>query len=300
MSRDTELIRAHTLDQRRRGLQESTIGTRRRMLTHLSGWVGEKGLLGVVTEDVELFLDGRRVIRKTRYAYISNLHVFYQWAMFFGHIDSDPTAKITRPKIRQGIPRPISDVDLQLALSMARSDARVIIALAAYEGMRCIEIARLTREDILDDRHPPLIVARGKGDKPRLIPLHPAVAEALWSLPVPRSGPVLRWQDGSPLPPWKVSHLGNEYLHGIGIAATVHQLRHWFGTSLYRTSGKDLLLVRDMMGHSSITTTTVYAAFDRDDATQAVSALSAYGTQLPLVWAPSAILPPASDGKGER
>lgn len=291
---DKGLIRSHTLDQRRRGLQESTIGNRQRMLYHLSGWMGERGLLEATTEDIETFLDARKVLRKTRYAYISSLHVFYQWAMFAGHLDIDPTARITRPKVRQGIPRPISDADLQLALSMARSEVRVIVALAAYEGMRCIEIARLTREDVLDDRQPALIVARGKGDKPRLIPLHPAVMESLWALPIPKNGPVLTWHNGDSLPPWKVSQLGNEYLHGLGIDATVHQLRHWFGTTLYRTSGKDLLLVRDMMGHSSITTTTVYAAFDRDGAAQAITALSAYGSQPPLPWPAQATIRPES------
>ena len=55
---------------------------------------------------------------------------------------------------------------------------------------------------------------------------------------------------------------------------TMQQLRHWFDTHLYQASGKDLLLVRDLMGHSSITTTTVYAAFDRAGAAAAVTALT--------------------------
>lgn len=268
------MIRAHTIDQRRRGLEETTIDCRTRIVSHLATWVGARGVLTATTEDIEQFLDGRKIGRKTRYTYISNLHVFYTWAATAGLIDQDPTVGIVRPRLRPGLPRPINDADLDLALVFARGDIRVMLSLAAYQGFRCIEIARLTREDVLDGREPPVILARGKGDKPRVIPLHDKVSDALRLLPLPRSGPVLHWPDGRPLPPWKVSQLGNEYLHGIGLDATMHQLRHWFGTTLYRTSGRDLLLVRDLMGHSSITTTTIYASYDRAGAATAVDALS--------------------------
>lgn len=243
------------------------------MLQHLADWMGHRGLLGAAAEDIEQFLDSRRISKKTRYDYISNLHSFYDWAVLTGAASADPTATIVRPKVRAGLPRPISDNDLALAVEMSRGDIRVIICCAAYQGMRCIEISRLRREDILDEKDPPMILARGKGDKPRLIPLHERTWAALTLLPLPRSGPVLRWPDGRPLPAWKVSQLGNDYLHGIGSDATVHRLRHWFGTNLYRTSGRDLLLVRDLMGHSSVTTTTVYAAYDRAGAIEAVTAL---------------------------
>ena len=271
---DGDLIRAHTLDQRRRGLAETTIDHRTRIVRHLSDWIGARGVLSATQDDIERFLDGRKLAAKSRYVYISNLHVFFDWAVVAGHIDTDPTARIVRPKVRPGLPRPISDADLEIALNMAVGDIKVIVSLAAYEGMRCIEIARLRREDVLDDRDPPLLVARGKGDRPRVIPLHEKAWEALRLLPMPRSGPVLHWGDGTPLPAWKVSELGNEYLHAIGIDETMHQLRHWFGTNLYRSSNRDLLLVRDLMGHSSVTTTTVYAAYDREGAVDAVSQLA--------------------------
>jgi integrase/recombinase XerC len=267
------LIRAHGLDQRRRGLEESTIDTRRRILGHLSEWLKPAGLLDASTEDIERFLDARRIGLKARYTYVSNLHSFYEWAVLTGHLEDDPTAAIRRPKVRPGLPRPISDNDLQLALSMAHGDLLVIVALAAYAGLRAIEIARLKREDVVDDRQSPLLIIHGKGNKPRPIPVHPAVTDALFAQPMPQSGPILRWEDGRALPAWKVSQLANDFLHGIGIEATLHQCRHWFGTQLYRTSGKDLLLVRDLMGHSSITTTTTYAQFDRAGASEAVMAL---------------------------
>lgn len=276
----TELLKAHALDQRRRGLLESTITQRRRVIRRFADWIGARGLLGATSEDIQAWLDSRRTSPGARAGYLSHLKVFYNWAIIAGHIDRDPTIPIPRPRVRPGLPRPINDADLSLALQMANGTLRVILCCGAYQGMRCIEIARLTREDVLDDRDPPVLLARGKGDKPRIVPLHPETWKALALLPMPRSGPILRDEYRQALPAWKISHLGNEYLHGVGIDATMHQLRHWFGTGLYRTSGHNLLLVRDLMGHANVDTTKIYAAYDQEDAAPAVSALTVRPTSV--------------------
>jgi integrase/recombinase XerC len=267
------LMRAFSLDQHRRRLQTATIQTRRYLLAHLADWLGERSLLEATTEDVERFLDSRRLSDRARYNYISHLHTFYAWTTYAGHLEHVPTAPIHRPRLEATMPRPIGDADLDFALAMSRGDLRVIVALGAFAGFRCIEISRLCREDVVDERERPFVIARGKGGRNRIVPLHDRVKDALADLPMPSSGPVLVDGDGRPWPAWKVSHIGNAYLHGIGIGATMHQLRHWFGTNLYQTSEKDLLLVRDVMGHRRVTTTTVYADFDRRGAAAAVAAL---------------------------
>lgn len=271
---DRDLIRAHTLDQRRRGLQETTITVRVRIIRRFADHMGVRGLLAAGAEDIEQYLDRRHANPHTRSSYLSHFKVFYTWAVAAGHLERDPTLPIPRARARKGLPRPIGDSDLDLALAMAVGHIRVILSLAAFEGMRCIEIGRLVREDILDERDPPVVVVRGKGSKTRVVPLHDRAWHALQLLPMPRSGPILRRDSGDAYPAWAVSHAGNDYLHGIGIDATVHQLRHWFATTLYRTSGRDLLLVRDLMGHANVDTTSVYAAFDREGAAAAVSALA--------------------------
>jgi integrase/recombinase XerC len=59
-----------------------------------------------------------------------------------------------------------------------------------------------------------------------------------------------------------VSRIGCDYLNDLGIESTMHKLRHWFGTQTYRTSGHDLLLVKDLLGHARVTTTEGYPALD--------------------------------------
>jgi len=78
-----------------------------------------------------------------------------------------------------------------------------------------------------------------------------------------------------PIQPHYVSDKINRYLHGRGISATAHQLRHWFGTELYRRT-LDLKLVGEMMGHVKVETTSLYVAVvPTEEAVEAVRTLKA-------------------------
>ena len=76
--------------------------------------------------------------------------------------------------------------------------------------------------------------------------------------------------------PVQISHLCNQHLHDCGIAATLHQLRHRFGTGTYRVT-RDLRVVQELLGHESVSTTAGYAAYDKADAIRAVENLPAPG-----------------------
>ena len=56
--------------------------------------------------------------------------------------------------------------------------------------------------------------------------------------------------------------------------ASIHDLRHWFGTKLYEST-KDIRLVQEMMGHESPETTAVYVAFSAGNGAEAVCGLDA-------------------------
>ena len=60
-----------------------------------------------------------------------------------------------------------------------------------------------------------------------------------------------------PMAPWMVSKLIARHLHGCGIAATAHQLRHRMLSQSYNTSG-DVIGVQELAGHASIGSTTGY------------------------------------------
>jgi integrase len=58
--------------------------------------------------------------------------------------------------------------------------------------------------------------------------------------------------------------------------ATLHQLRHRFGTAAYDV-GHDLRVVQELMGHATPATTALYAAVASDSAVATVQALPAPG-----------------------
>ena len=72
-----------------------------------------------------------------------------------------------------------------------------------------------------------------------------------------------------------VSQITNRYLHDIGIAHTLHTLRHWFGTNCYRVSGRDLRATQELMGHESPASTQVYTWVDPGELAEAVGRLPA-------------------------
>jgi integrase/recombinase XerC len=233
-------------------------------------WLDPRSFTAACEEDVQRFLDERRISARTRYAYLSNLHCFYQCAIRCGLAVSDPTFTILRPKLPRYLPRPIGDGDLQVALATAGTVMRAWIVLGAYGGLRCAEIAKLQRGDVIEGER--LLRIHGKGDKERFVPMHPEVEMALRVAGMPRSGPVFRRPRGGPFPPAMVSREISLFLRSVGIDATAHQLRHWFGTKTYQAC-RDIRVVQELLGHASPTTTAIYTAFSRDDAAAAVMAL---------------------------
>lgn len=250
---------------RRRGLVDGTIEKRASVARRLSAHAGV-ALIDVTTEDVEAWLDSRPVTARTRYTDISHVSAFFRWATREGLADIDPTARIDRPKVRAGLPRPIDTDDLRYALRQSTSpELTAMLHLAAFDGLRCAEIAHLNAEDINGD----MMLVHGKGGKDRVVPVHPLVQASLRALRLPAYGTVFG------LEPWQVSHLVRRHLHDCGIVATAHQLRHWFATAAYEASGHDLRMVQELLGHSSPTTTAIYTRWSRTRSVDVVGSMTA-------------------------
>jgi len=273
---DIELFAAMRLEMQRRGLLESSIVKREINLKALTRWLG-KSPLEATRDDLERFLDGRRtrsgspIGPRTRFTWLANFAAFYRWAVSEDLIEEDPTEKIIRPKVRRSLPRPAATDALHALLDRAGPKERCWVLLAAYQGLRCKEIAGLRREDVVDNDG--LIRVLGKGDNERLLPLHPDVLTALQGLPLPRSGWVFTRARGGRYSANAMSAYFNEFLRNNDAGATAHQLRHWFGTTLYART-QDLRLTQEMMGHADPATTAVYTKFSNRAAATAIRDLS--------------------------
>jgi integrase/recombinase XerC len=275
-----EVIEALTHAMRRRGLLESSIHARVFIVRRWWDFVGDPWR--AQRRDVERFIDsikprarGASVASASiRYATVSHLHRFYLWARREGLTKRDPTELVERARLRPGLPHPITDTDLALAVTLAPSaPLRAALLLAATSGLRAGEMALLRWDDV-DDRS---LRVHGKGDRERVVPLHADARDALESLDR-RDEWVLPWRARSSnvSPGQRVSYALNQFLHGIGSTATAHSLRHWCATEALASSG-DLRAVQELLGHASPATTAIYTRLDPSRLAPIVDAIQVPG-----------------------
>jgi len=265
---DAVAIRQH--EQHLRSLRRSrnTIAKRVGLLLRLAQWLGSldepKTLLTAAEIDLATWQEGMdRLATESVANYINHARMFYAWMIRTGRLDSSPTGLLVRPKTPRGKPRPISDADLREALVLAPPRTLRLLLLGAFLGARCMEIAAATVADLRHREPVPRALLHGKGSKERWVPMSPLLVPVLMQAGMPTHGPVVGRVDGAgPVSPARVSQIINEYMHNVvGIPDTAHQLRHWYGTNVYRMSG-DLLFLRDALGHADVGTTAIYALPD--------------------------------------
>ncbi len=272
MTATDELLARYLQHLRRRQLSDATVSAYSYQLRSYSRAADP---FTATAEDIEAWLDSCRLGSWSRRYYISSVTGLHRWMSAHGLRIDDPTVRVAHPKTHRRLPRPIPTGDLARAMAPADARMRLWLCLAAYGGLRCCEIAGLRAEDLTLDSDPPVITLRvTKGKKPRVVPISDAVSSALKAYGPPPRGWLFWTEDGTPMEPREVSKEINTYLAAQGIEATAHQLRHFFGTELYRST-RDLRLVGDLMGHADISTTAGYVALVPDEA--AVAAVRALG-----------------------
>ena len=179
------------------------------------------------------------------------------------------------PKRPHGVPRPLAQQAAVTVVDEAGSLAtepwvaardEAVIALLYGCGLRISEALGLKR------REAPLretLRITGKGNKERLVPVLPAVAEAvehylrLCPFALAKDGPLFVGVKGGPLSPRMIQRT-MEHLRGalgLGADATPHALRHSFATHLLGAGG-DLRTIQELLGHASLSTTQRYTEVD--------------------------------------
>jgi integrase/recombinase XerC len=140
-----------------------------------------------------------------------------------------------------------------------------MIALAWRSGLRIGEVLALRPKDV-DLASGTLTVQHGKGDKRRVVGLDAGTvalvarwAEARRKLGVPSRAPLICTLDGNSVAQDYVRHLLPRLAQRAGIEKRVHAhaLRHSFACELER-EGAPLSTIRDLLGHSSASTTDRY------------------------------------------
>jgi site-specific recombinase XerD len=290
------LIEQFELDQKRRGLSPNTLLLRNRQLALFENWFGKR-IEKASPENFETFLDSRiksngdPISAKTRSCYLTTFSAFFKWGIKHDKITVNPIEKIDRPQVHNGMPNPIPEPDLARAMKAAKPLMRCWLALEAYGGLRCMEVAVLEAKDIDYDIEM-IRIRHGKGDKSRNVTLHPEIVKALRAYakePLHNKATAFRAEgDGRLWPrcnPASVSQRINRYLHGMDITHTAHKNRHRYGTQLHKSSGGDLLVVQRALGHSDPKTAAIYAGIEDEEVKTAAMAIPVAGQKIAAKYA---------------
>jgi integrase/recombinase XerC len=198
-------------------------------------------------------------------------------------------ALVRGPRVKPGAPRPVSEDQARGMLAepaldpdreeweAARDEA--VLTLLYGCGLRISEALSLRRSEA---PLPETLRIVGKGSKTRIVPVLPAVREAvdayLNQAPfVLEAGDALfRARRGGPLSPRHVQATVQNLRSRLGLpaSATPHALRHSFATHLLG-AGADLRSIQELLGHASLSTTQRYTQVD------AAALLSAYSKAHP-------------------
>jgi integrase/recombinase XerC len=208
---------------------------------------------------------------------LSVLRGFVRFLQRRGLAQTTALAALRSPKLPHSVPKPLTIEDAAGSLDSAGEVATkqwegkrdtAILTLLYGCGLRLSEALGLSRgETPLGE----MMAITGKGRKHRLLPVLPAVREAvaeyLAACPykLDKDGPLFVGSRGGPLNP-RIVQRQMAALRGflsLPETATPHALRHSFATHLLGGGG-DLRAIQELLGHASLSTTQRYTSVETE------------------------------------
>ncbi len=203
---------------------------------------------------------------------LSTLNNFFKFCIREEYIKLNPIHNFSFPKLDEKLPSVLSENDVNKLLDSVQivdeltCRDRCMLELMYATGLRISELVQLTLNDINLTNQ--LIKCLGKGNKERFIPIGDYMVELL-TLYIEEYRPLLQKDHESNY--LFLNYQGNAIsrqsfwkmikkkatLVNIKTNITPHTLRHSFATHLLN-NGADLRSIQEMLGHSSISTTTIY------------------------------------------
>jgi integrase/recombinase XerC len=257
------------------------VATAHRFIRFLGSYRGEAvdpaALLNLSAADLRAFLAQRRsegLGAASAARELSGVRAFLKYAAEMGGQPAQ-LPRTRAPKRPRTLPRPAAPdeaiglaEDAAAAASAAWIGARdlAILLLLYGAGLRVAEALSLTARDL------PIgstLRVTGKRSKTRIVPVLPAVREAIdeyvRQCPYPRSGDARLFVGarGAPLNPDLVRRAVAAARKRLGLpdSLTPHALRHSFATHLL-ARGADLRALQELLGHASLSSTQIYTAVD--------------------------------------
>jgi integrase/recombinase XerC/integrase/recombinase XerD len=219
----------------------------------------------VIINDFLSFVSSMQTYKpKTFHRIISTLSSFYRYLYSQGIVSANPITGIDRPRIKQQDIKYLKHNQvLRLIDSIEDPRDKLIVRTIYATGVRVSELCNMNLEDIDFDEH--TIKIRGKGDKIRVVFVDDdTLTDILKFIGNRIVGPLFVGQQGKHISSRAIQHI---FKHYAPSGITPHKIRHSYASELYRRS-KNLRVVQENLGHTSIKTTEIYLHTDIDERRQ--------------------------------
>lgn len=266
-----------------KGTAENTRLSYRRDLYKLRDFLTSYGVTGVQEisatnlNSYVLYLERERFAPATVSRSIASIKAFYHFLWKEHMVDEDISEGLKAPKVAKKLPEILTVTEVDKLLAQPSKDTpkeirdKAMLELLYATGIRVTELVSLKLSDINLKMN--FIICREGNKQERVIPFGGKARNALFAylehgrdaLTIDKSEDTLFLNcSGQPMSRqgfWKLLKTYAEKAQ-INVEITPHTLRHSFAAHLVE-NGADLYSVQEMLGHSDISTTQVYANMNR-------------------------------------
>ena len=231
-------------------------------------------LKNIKSDDVSNYLEylyNNNYSRNTISRKLSAIRSFYNYLVKEDIITSNPFKNIKNPKKSLSLPKYIKNEDLEKMFLVSDKTNplgqrnNLIIEMLYATGLRVSELVNIKLIDI--NNYDNTIRIIGKGEKMRIVmfgafcedSLNLYLKDGRCKLDKQKSEYLFLNKNGGKLTDRSVRNIINDIIFKCSIDYHVspHTLRHTFATDMLN-NGADLISVKEMLGHSSLNTTSIY------------------------------------------
>ena len=270
-----------------RGRSPNTVAAYRRDLVAYVAWLRKRDISvqSVASSDLDRFVNDRRshMAPASLARQMTSIRNFHRFLVAEGTRRDDPTADLDGVRVPAGLPKPLSEDDVERLIGVVVGDDpigrrdRALLELLYATGARISEVCGLSVGDL--DLEAGLVRLYGKGEKERLVPVGSCARRALddWLRHGRTEMAPVRWKRRGDAEAVFLDRRGGRLgrqaawaivvRHGerAGLSGHLspHVLRHSCATHML-DHGADLRIVQEMLGHASISTTQVYTRVSQE------------------------------------
>jgi integrase/recombinase XerC len=222
------------------------------------------------------FMAQQKLARRTIARRLSAVRTLFRFLHREDLIEANPARTVRSPKLEKTLPQWLTRADAEKVFAVAENRAsegglqgpRNLAILETFyaTGIRLSELQGLDMDDV--DLIGEQVKVRGKGRKERIVPLGGQAVKALRKYELRRGEVAKAGKDAKAVflndRGGRLSRRQIQEIVRQAVAAgaddegmSPHALRHTFATHLL-DAGADLLAVKELLGHSSLSTTSIY------------------------------------------